>query len=207
MKKLSPFFKNTSNIDLFAGLRCLENSSVIELEFEVHEGKNFALSEKWELWRSYQSLGSFQKNQWNILGQDLRRNELWKSICFEGFFCFHRSEAEKSLQNRPYFEFNFSPLGFWNLYSFQSYRSGMLQEDRLDSVAVIFERSDSAHSKMLIQIDFSFLFASVHPIEKIKGQAGLTAVFGANEQFDFWALDHFQDRPDFHDQKSFTYNF
>jgi hypothetical protein len=49
-----------------------------------------------------------------------RHHELWQSTCFEFFL---------GLQGSPqYWEFNLSPAGHWNVYRFEDYRQGMIEE-------------------------------------------------------------------------------
>src|SRR5208337_985073 len=49
-----------------------------------------------------------------------RKNKLWEQTCFELFLAVRNSPS--------YWEFNFSPGGHWNVYSFKAYREGMKEE-------------------------------------------------------------------------------
>ena len=53
----------------------------------------------------------------DIADTPTRKNNLWKSTCFE-FFLAVRDML-------PYWEFNLSASGDWNVYHFQDYRAGM----------------------------------------------------------------------------------
>lgn len=55
-----------------------------------------------------------------VSDQPTRQHDLWQHTCFEFFV---------GLTGRDrYWEFNLSPAGHWNIYSFESYRQGMQEE-------------------------------------------------------------------------------
>ncbi len=50
----------------------------------------------------------------------VRKHRLWETTCFEMFLKIKGFD--------PYWEFNFSPSGCWNVYRFDDYRKGMSEE-------------------------------------------------------------------------------
>jgi hypothetical protein len=126
-----------------------------------------------------------------------RRDELWKTTCFELFF---------SLPGQTdYYELNFSPSGNWNSYHFTSYREGMKMEPRIEAIEIRQElrqdlRQDLNDDRYEFQsfVDLSALFPS--PSFDIS----LAAVIQNNEnQASYWALKHSKDQADFHARESF----
>ena len=129
-----------------------------------------------------------------------RRDELWKSTCFEIFV--------GSADSRSYLEFNLSPAGDWNVYSFAGYREGMKVVRDVSEIQV-------SHSATPQLDDRSW---SVVLTPSTKGEEGELAallesrglVLGAtavieyqNGQKEYWALSHAGDKPDFHLRESF----
>ncbi len=55
-----------------------------------------------------------------------RKYGLWETTCFEFFLGLEGS-------NR-YWEFNFSPSGDWNMYRFENYREGMIEDTIIKSI-------------------------------------------------------------------------
>ena len=119
-----------------------------------------------------------------------RRDELWKHTCFEAFIGLPGSQK--------YWECNVSPLGHWNLYSFERYRNGGsgLVEALPPSVSVRQTRRDC---RCDVVLDLS-------PWWPIGGmpELGLTMVVEeVNGRLSYWALSHPGDIADFHDRRSF----
>ncbi|HEY9846852.1 MAG TPA: hypothetical protein V6D03_11730 [Candidatus Caenarcaniphilales bacterium] len=59
-------------------------------------------------------------------GRPVRKNALWEEMCFEFFLAIKNSLR--------YWEFNLSPAGHWNIYSFAAYRQGMQEETAFTSL-------------------------------------------------------------------------
>ena len=134
------------------------------------------------------SLPSIQPSSVPMQGD--RRDELWKHSCFEAFIGVPGSQQ--------YWEFNVSPLGHWNLYSFESYRQGGsgLVEALPPSVTVRQTRRDCRCDVVL----------DLRPWWPIEGmpELGLTMVVEEiNGRLSYWALSHPGDAADFHDRRSF----
>jgi hypothetical protein len=122
-----------------------------------------------------------------------RKNELWKSTCFELFL--------KPRQSPNYWEINFCPTGDWNVYFFESYRSGMRDELKIKEVKL--EQLEYSEKKCVCE--FSFDLA---PIE-LSGhvQVGVTAVIEMKSgSKSYWALEHSADQPNFHLADSFVHS-
>ena len=119
-----------------------------------------------------------------------RRDELWKHTCFEAFIGLPGSQK--------YWECNVSPLGHWNLYSFERCRHGGsgLVEALPPSVSVRQTRRDCRCDVVL----------DLRPWWPIGGmpELGLTMVVEEmNGRLSYWALSHPGDIADFHDRRSF----
>lgn len=117
--------------------------------------------------------------------QHFCKEGLWNSTCFEAFF--------RKPGNEAYCEWNASPQGFWNTYSFTRYRQ------KGDG----FIRPESVHLDVLsdgLRLEFDIP----------KGWRGSEIEFGLSAVLDFgeqglsyWALRHCSDQPDFHHPDSF----
>lgn len=114
-----------------------------------------------------------------------RKDELWKTTCFEAFLGF----ADGS-----YAEYNFAPAGDWAAYRFAAYREGM---ENLDVAAP--EISAEGDDYMLL------VTAKIAKPDAPIARLGLTAVI---EDWDgeksYWALRHAPEKPDFHHADGFA---
>jgi hypothetical protein len=118
---------------------------------------------------------------------------LWKHTCCE---CFIAVDGEPG-----YHEFNLSPSGEWAAYGFADYRNGgPLTDGMLSpqiSVTTVAEK---------IQLDAVVALERLSP--RYSGatlRLGLSAVIeDTNGVLSYWALRHLQDKPDFHDKRSFV---
>ena len=121
-----------------------------------------------------------------------RKNELWKETCFE---CFILDGDTNS-----YLEFNGSPTGDWNLYSFDAYRAGMKEVPVSNSPGLqILSRSD--HS---IELEWSI---ARDLLPATVGKLSLTTVLKEQSgNVSHWALTHQGEKPDFHLRSSFIYD-
>ena len=133
-----------------------------------------------------------------------RRDELWKQTCFEIFV--------GCADQRSYLEFNLSPSGDWNAYSFDTYRKGMKPVS--DSAGI--EVSHHANPQSDIRTWSASIVPS--PAHSTKGEDGELAqllksrslVLGATAVIEYqdgsreyWALTHAGEKPDFHLRESF----
>jgi hypothetical protein len=115
-----------------------------------------------------------------------RRDELWKSSCFEAFL---RPDGGVG-----YTEWNFAPSGDWAAYDFDGHRHGM--------------RPAEADAPPYIRLEDNLTWwavgATIAVPADLTFQLGLTAVLeGRDGTRSYWALDHGNDAPDFHDSSCF----
>ena len=116
-----------------------------------------------------------------------RRDELWKSTCFEAFL---RRDGETSYQ-----EWNFTPSGAWAAYDFTGRREGMTQ------AAV----NAPPYVRMEDNLTWWALGATVSIESGHQWALGLSAVLEERDgTLSYWALAHGGDKPDFHDPACFT---
>ena len=110
-----------------------------------------------------------------------RRDELWKSTCFEAFL---RADGED-----PYREWNFAPSGDWAAYDFTGYREGMAP-------------ADVAEPYVRMEDNFTWwaLGATIAVDAERIWHLGLSAVLEEKDGTrSYWALAHSNaDKPDFH---------
>jgi hypothetical protein len=123
--------------------------------------------------------------------QPSRKDELWKSTCFEFFL---------AIKDQPgYWEFNLSPSGDWNAYSMEAYRRvGFREERAIEKLPFAFNKEADGHS-----LDVSVDVSSIVPAEQ-DVQMAITAIMQANDgKESYWALTHPAPHPDFHLREGF----
>lgn len=111
-----------------------------------------------------------------------RRDELWKTTCFEMFV--------GSGESSEYLEINLSPSGHWNVYHFDDYRSGM-------SVCEPAQAQIQSQQRQWLEAEVDC--KSLTELLTQKPKIGVTAVlnWGPN-QTEYWAMLHSGSKPDFH---------
>lgn len=121
----------------------------------------------------------------------VRRDELWKTTCFEGFIAPDGGDG--------YLEFNFSPSGDWQAYRLTKYREGIAPFDQVRSVEI---RTSSLRNRFRMT-------AIVHLLDEClgspcDGNASVTVILadGGNKQ-SFWAPGHGREEADFHHRGGF----
>mmetsp|Transcript_11557 Transcript_11557/g.17768 ORF Transcript_11557/g.17768 Transcript_11557/m.17768 type:complete len:423 (-) Transcript_11557:394-1662(-) len=131
-----------------------------------------------------------------LTSKPTRKDNLWETTCLEYFVSSPDSQA--------YWEINLSPSGDWNVYRFDSYRTGMSREMRIGSVEleVVPEQRTVRSSLNLKDLELSGqnltlgICAVTEAIQYSNGESGLT----------FWALAHNDDeKADFHRGDSFIF--
>ena len=118
-----------------------------------------------------------------------RQDGLWRHTCFELFAAGHDGPA--------YREFNFSPAGAWQAYTFRGYRDGGL----LEPAAAPAIRSEhlAEELRLAVRLPAGSLPAGV------KWRLGLSAVLeSADASLSYWALRHPPGQPDFHHPDTFA---
>jgi len=110
-----------------------------------------------------------------------RKDELWKSTCFEAFF---RAEGENS-----YREWNFAPSGDWAAYDFSTYREGMTPAE----VGEPYVRTED-------NLTWWAMGATIAVDADQTWHLGLSAVLEEKDGTkSYWALAHCNaEKPDFH---------
>ncbi len=118
---------------------------------------------------------------------------LWEQTCFEFFF------AEPDASN--YWEVNLSPSTAWNVFSFESNRSGMSTEEQLQHLPITTSLDENTGI---------FSLATKLPLDKLPitnsmVHVGVAAVIQTKDgKQSYWALFHPNAHPDFHDRGSFV---
>jgi hypothetical protein len=128
---------------------------------------------------------------------------LWKQTCFEAFLPHLDSDA--------YLEFNGSPSGDWNCYSFRNYREGMnpVPVNGASPPRVLSYTHGSKELELRFLLPMAvvkqgFFSLGIGSIEL--GPIGLTLVLNGRTATTYWALTHDGVKPDFHLRSSFTYD-
>ena len=120
----------------------------------------------------------------------LRRDGLWKETCFEFFL--------GPVNSDHYWEFNLSPSGHWNVYSFTSYREGMQEEPVFKNLPFcVLLHSDSL--QLSLEVEMDKLVPSDRDL-KINISAVIKTINGRTT---FWALTHPGPQADFHRKDGF----
>ena len=111
-----------------------------------------------------------------------RRDNLWKTTCFEIFW--------QPLGDTCYREFNLSPSGQWAAYDFDSFREGM-RDAPVDAIAIA-----CAHDENGLVLKASIAAALPAP-----AQVALNAIVEHPDGgMQFWALGFPPGKPEFHSE-------
>lgn len=124
--------------------------------------------------------------------------KLWEKTCFELFIKNERDE---------YIEFNFSPVFEWNCFFFKRKGDALAEWQNIERVNM-----DILHSMDVFQVIAEIkkdIFPAGFLNKSNKGlSAGITSVIKEkNGQISYWALSHHDQRPNFHDFRSFNVTF
>ncbi|MGD1866906.1 MAG: DOMON-like domain-containing protein [Phormidesmis sp.] len=126
---------------------------------------------------------------------DTRQDRLWEQTCFEFFLT---ASAKKSDQ-APYWEFNLSPTGAWNVFALDGYRQGLREELAFTQLPFSVRRS-SEGLRLDASIDLSGLDLS--DSQWLLGVSTVCVLTGGEETF--WAIAHPGPQADFHSAGSFA---
>jgi hypothetical protein len=120
----------------------------------------------------------------------VRREGLWKETCFELFLGLEKSDR--------YWEFNFSPAGHWNAFSFETYRQGMREEEAFASLPFSVHIHPGALN-LSVELDLEKIIPRDQALK-----VGISAVVRSAEgNCTYWALSHPGTQPDFHRKDGF----
>jgi hypothetical protein len=119
-----------------------------------------------------------------------RRHALWEETCFELFLGVKNSP--------PYWEFNLSPGGPWNVYRFAGYRQGRQEEKAVAALPFrVRRRGDSV--RLTLELDLDAIVPADRALE-----VGIAAVLKlARGGVSYWALTHGGPQADFHRRDGF----
>lgn len=121
-----------------------------------------------------------------------RRDELWRSTCFEAFV--------RAGDDNSYLEFNFSPANYWAAYEFDGYRQGMRSEDMIDPDIDQIREDD----RLIMIVGLTDGQVMELPADR-PWRIGLSAVIEeTNGKKSYWALAHPPGKPDFHHADGFV---
>ena len=119
-----------------------------------------------------------------------RRDRLWEGTCLELFL---------GLKGSPrYWEFNLSPAGHWNVYRFESYRKGFLEEPAFATLPFEVRREPRA-----VRLFLDFELGTIVSAGEELDVAVCAVVRSKTGDTSHWALAHSGSRPDFHRREDF----
>lgn len=120
-----------------------------------------------------------------------RKDELWKTTCFE-FFLALKAQSH-------YWEFNLSPSGDWNVYRMEAYRKVGFGVEPGISQLPFMTRKESSGYFLDLSVDLAPILERQQELEM-----AVTAVIQLkNGNETYWALTHPASQPDFHLRQSF----
>ncbi|GAA0279122.1 DOMON-like domain-containing protein [Alteraurantiacibacter aestuarii] len=122
-----------------------------------------------------------------------RRDELWRTTCFELFV--------KPTNGQAYAEFNFAPSEAWAAYDFTSWREGA-SERAISHDPVITPRA----GRDLLIMDVAIPLSDLPGPASLRPDISMTAVIEEEGgHISYWAMAHGDPgKPDFHDPACFA---
>lgn len=125
-----------------------------------------------------------------------RRDRLWEQTCFEFFL----ASGPEQTKNTPYWEFNLSPSGDWNVFALDGYRQGLREEEAIAHLSFSVERRPESIYLDLWEMEVSDLVNVEQPL-----WIGVSAVIILrDEKQTYWAIAHPGSEADFHHPESFV---
>lgn len=122
-----------------------------------------------------------------------RKDRLWEDTCLEFFLGIKDS--------KPYWEFNLSPAGHWNVYRFTAYREDMREEPAFTSLPFRI-RTEPGALRLSLDLGLGKIIPAGKTVE-VAISAVIKTVAGTTSH---WALVHPGPRPDFHRRDGFVLN-
>lgn len=130
--------------------------------------------------------GEKSKLVWPPLTSNERLKELWNNTCLEAFFMF---------EDGSYEEWNFSPSGDWNCFSFTSYRTPQeLVEKPVE--APMIKNPETGLLKVTLEKRPDPSFVNLTAVIEVKTNGNRTLHYLAN--------NHPKTKADFHDKSCFS---
>lgn len=131
-------------------------------------------------------------------GSPSRRHNLWQHTCFEFFLAIPLA--------KPYWEFNLSPSGDWNVYHLTDYRQDLRPEERIAELRFVrmrfaLEEAPPMRQTYHLNLDLD-LTPLIEPQQPLA--VGISAVIETTSNITYWALAHPGPQADFHRRDSFT---
>lgn len=123
--------------------------------------------------------------------QPARKNELWRTTCFELFL--------KLPGRKNYWEYNLSPSRDWNVYHFKRYRGELQPELEIADISIAAEVAQRQLINLRAALPLSPLLADRRLAIGISSVIEDTA-----GNIHYYALQHGGAKPDFHDPASFV---
>jgi len=118
---------------------------------------------------------------------------LWESTCFE---CFIKNPNSDS-----YYEFNFSPDGHWNCFFFETPGKELKECNNIAFPTTISKHNDD-HFSFSVEINTESMKEGFWSSKEM--EFGLTTVIeDEKNNLSFWAIEHHDERPNFHNFSSF----
>lgn len=117
---------------------------------------------------------------------------LWESTCFELFILNNETHS--------YYEFNFSPEGHWNAFFFPKKKAPLKEAISFKDI-----QSNQTHSKNEFSLDASIDMYSMQPAfwQEENMSVALTGVLESKIGLSYWAIDHLDKKPNFHNFDTF----
>lgn len=142
------------------------------------------------IWIRYHVDAPVDDLELGLPGEPERRDELWKTTCFEAFVEAAGSDS--------YLEFNFAPSSAWAAYRFTEYRAGMVE---LPMASAPELENDASESHFALEAIFE-LPSELHNRELELAIAAVIEEFDGTKSY--WSLAHPYGAPDFHHPDCFT---
>lgn len=182
-----------------------KNMIKAEMIFDFHE--NTLTAVYWSYIHNLLLVNNFNalaNNEINKSQKYLRKDDLWKTTCFEFFL--------KNKSSNQYLEMNLSCNNEWNLYLFKNYRERENKEEleliepNLITLSHLKTQDSNTGSNTGSKNEFKLeIQLPLQPLLKLikaehHWQFNLTAVTEYTDHTkEYWAIQHAQRQPDFHD--------
>ncbi|VAW70897.1 hypothetical protein MNBD_GAMMA12-342 [hydrothermal vent metagenome] len=124
-----------------------------------------------------------------------RQDNLWKHTCFELFVAYSDTNA--------YREFNFAPNGCWNSYDFKKYRQQQ-QNAEISPPQIKYTKLGPDQHTVSVNLALQDIALNNNPSIQKTLQLSITTVIQYSDlSYDYYALTHCGQAPDFHLRDSF----